>query len=250
MKLTTSTLGTWAPDAGHRTLAEKAFVALHDAIVAGELKPGERLPIEDLAEVLDMSPMPVREALRRLDAAGLVENVPHRGARITELSIDDLYDVYQARLALEPLAVEHAAERFSETDAQRGQELLDSLNKLGDRNTPNVWAAHTAFHFALYEAADSAWLLRLIQPLWESSQRYRLAAPTKRKLTMRREEHQRILEACIEHRPAGARAELHNHLVRTANLVSEAMGGDDLFRPVELPKPPRRRAASGRGTRA
>jgi DNA-binding GntR family transcriptional regulator len=242
MKLSTSTLGNWTPDAGHRTLAEKAFVALHDAIVAGELQPGERLPIEDLAEVLDMSPMPVREALRRLDAAGLVENVPHRGARITELSIGDLYDVYQARLALEPLAVEHAAERFTESDGVRGKELLDGLNRLGDRNTPDVWAAHTAFHFALYEAAGSAWLLRLIQPLWESSQRYRLAAPTKRKLTMRREEHERMLQACIDHRPAAARAELHNHLVRTANLVSEAMGGDDLFKPVEVPKQRRKRA--------
>jgi DNA-binding GntR family transcriptional regulator len=241
MKLSSSTLGTWAPDAGHRTLAEKAFVALHDAIVAGELKPGERLPIEELADVLDMSPMPVREALRRLDAAGLVENVPHRGARITELSVDDLYDVYQARLALEPLAVEHAAQSFSESDGDRARDLLDRLNKLGDRNTPNVWSAHTAFHFALYEAADSAWLLRLIQPLWESSQRYRLAAPTKRKLTMRRDEHERILVACIEHRPAAARAELHNHLVRTANLVSEAMGGDDLFQPVEVPKSRRKR---------
>jgi DNA-binding GntR family transcriptional regulator len=249
MKLSTSTLGNWTPDAGHRTLAEKAFVALHDAIVVGELKPGERLPIEELAEVLDMSPMPVREALRRLDAAGLVENVPHRGARITELSIEDLYDVYQARLALEPLAVEHAARRFSARDAQRGRELLDSLNALGDSNTPNVWAAHTAFHFALYEAADSAWLLRLIQPLWESSQRYRLAAPTKRKLTMRREEHERILRACIEHRAGAARAELHNHLVRTANLVSEAMGGSDLFKPVAVPKA-RAARASGRGTRA
>jgi DNA-binding GntR family transcriptional regulator len=249
MKLSTSTLGTWAPDAGHRTLAEKAFVALHDAIVVGELKPGERLPIEELAEVLDMSPMPVREALRRLDAAGLVENVPHRGARITELSIEDLYDVYQARLALEPLAVEHAARRFSDSAAERGRELLDSLNALGDSNTPNVWAAHTAFHFALYEAADSAWLLRLIQPLWESSQRYRLAAPTKRKLTMRREEHERILRACIEHRAGAARAELHNHLVRTANLVSEAMGGTDLFKPVAVSKA-RGRRTSGRGTRA
>jgi DNA-binding GntR family transcriptional regulator len=249
MKLSTSTLGNWTPDAGHRTLAEKAFVALHDAIVIGELKPGERLPIEELAEVLDMSPMPVREALRRLDAAGLVENVPHRGARITELSIDDLYDVYQARLALEPLAVEHAARHFSESDAQRGRELLDRLNALGDSNTPNVWAAHTAFHFALYDAAGSAWLLRLIQPLWESSQRYRLAAPTKRKLTMRREEHERMLEACIAHRATAARAELHNHLVRTANLVSQAMGGDDLFKPVAVPKA-RGARASGRGTRA
>jgi len=239
MALATTRLGSWAPEAGHRTLAEKAFVALHGAILRGELEPGERLPIEELAELLDMSPMPIREALRRLDAVGLVENVPHRGARVTELSLEDLRDVYEARLALEPLAVQHAAERFGDDDAERGRERLAALNKLGDRSTPESWAAHTAFHFCLYEAAGSEWLLRVIRPLWESSERYRLAAPSKRKLSMRREEHERILVACIEHAPELARAELHNHLARTANMVAKSMGGGELFEPLEVPKPRR-----------
>src|ERR1700729_2607374 len=78
----------------YRTLAEKAFQTLHAAIITGRLRPGTRLPIEELAELLRMSPMPIREALRRLDAAGLVENIPHRGARVTELSITDLEEVY------------------------------------------------------------------------------------------------------------------------------------------------------------
>jgi DNA-binding GntR family transcriptional regulator len=242
MALASTRLGGWAPETGHRTLAEKAFVALHDAIVRGELRPGERLPIEELADVLDMSPMPIREALRRLDAVGLVENVPHRGARVTELSLEDLRDVYEARLALEPLAVQHAAERFDSDDAERGKEALATLNKLGDQSTPATWAAHTAFHFSLYEPAGSAWLVRLIRPLWESSERYRLAAPTRRKLSMRRDEHERILRACMDHQPAVARAELHNHLARTANMVARSMGGRDLFDAVEVPRIRRVRA--------
>jgi DNA-binding GntR family transcriptional regulator len=241
MAIASTRLGGWTPETGHRTLAEKAFVALHEAIVRGELQPGERLPIEELAEVLDMSPMPIREALRRLDAVGLVENVPHRGARVTELSLEDLRDVYEARLALEPLAVQHAAEHFDQEDAERGQETLAALNKLGDSPTADTWAAHTAFHFSLYEPAGSDWLMRLIRPLWESSERYRLAAPSKRKLLMRRDEHERILRACIDHQPAVARAELHNHLTRTANMVARSMGGGDLFEPVTVPKARRRR---------
>jgi DNA-binding GntR family transcriptional regulator len=167
--------------------------------------------------------------------------VPHRGARVTELSLEDLRDVYEARLALEPLAVQHAAEHFDADDADRGRELLDALNKLGDRGGSETWAAHTAFHFCLYEAAGSDWLLRLIRPLWESSERYRLAAPTKRTLSMRRDEHERILQACVDHEPAVARAELHNHLTRTASLVARSMGGGDLFEPMEVPRPGRRR---------
>ena len=80
--------------------------------------------------------------------------------------------------------------RLVRFDAERGRERLAALNKPGDRGGSETWAAHTAFHFCLYEAAGSDWLLRLIQPLWESSERYRLAAPTKRKLSMRREEHE------------------------------------------------------------
>src|SRR5690242_17868944 len=112
---------------GHRTLAEKAFETLHGAIVTGRLQPGTRLPIEVLAEVLEMSPMPIREAVRRLDAAGLVENIPHRGARVTELSVTDLAEVYEARLALEVLAIRRAAERFDERAAALAGERLAAL---------------------------------------------------------------------------------------------------------------------------
>jgi DNA-binding GntR family transcriptional regulator len=214
---------------GHRTLAEKAFIALHEAILTGRLRPGERLPIEELADVLDMSAMPIREAVRRLDAAGLVENIPHRGARVTELSIDDLQEVYEARLALEPLTVRRAAERFTDELAAVAAERLAALNRLPDDNSTATWAAHTAFHFALYDAAGSNWFLRLIRPLWETSERYRLAAPMKRKLAARRGEHEAILQACIEHDGDRAALALHDHLALTANVVSKAMGGEELF---------------------
>ena len=213
----------------HRTLADRAFTALHDAIVAGHLAPGERLPIEELGAELGMSAMPIREALRRLDAAGLVENIPHRGARVTELSIEDLAEVYEVRLALEPLAVARAAERFDADHAAEASGRLAALTALRDANTPETWAAHTAFHFALYEAADSSWLLRLIEPLWETSQRYRLATKIAPKLQARRAEHEQILRACIEHDAELAARDLYNHLAATANMVSAAMGGSALF---------------------
>jgi DNA-binding GntR family transcriptional regulator len=217
---------------GHRTLAEKAFDTLHAAIITGQLRPGARLPIEELADVLEMSPMPIREAVRRLDAAGFVENIPHRGARVTELSVTDLAEVYEARLALEPLAVRRAAERFDEREAAVATAQLNALNELPDDNSPETWAAHTAFHFALYDAGASTWLLRLIQPLWETSQRYRLAVRVARKLDTRRAEHEMILQACIDHDADRAARSLHNHLTTTANVVSQAMGGEVLFEPL------------------
>jgi DNA-binding GntR family transcriptional regulator len=235
--LTADKLAALRPAGGHRTLAERAFATLHEAIVTGVLAPGERLPIEDLAEVLDMSPMPIREALRLLDSVGLVENIPHRGARVTELSIDDLREVYEARLALEPLAVRHAAENFTDEDASRATEALAAHVKASrQRELGRIWSTHTAFHFALYDAANSRWMSRLIRPLWESSERYRFAMlPVRMNLDKRRSEHERILQACIAHEAPLAARELHNHLARTANLIANQMSGEDLFelRPAE-----------------
>lgn len=229
--LSTEKLAALRPTGGHRTLAERAFTTLHEAIVTGVLSPGERLPIEELAEILEMSPMPIREALRQLDSVGLVENIPHRGARVTELSIDDLREVYEARLSLESLAVQHAAERFTTADARLAAERLEAhVKAYRQRDLALVWSTHTAFHFALYDAAQSRWMLRLIHPLWETSERYRFAMlPVRLNLEQRRLEHERILQACIDHEPGTAARELHNHLARTANLIAAQMGSEDLF---------------------
>jgi DNA-binding GntR family transcriptional regulator len=214
---------------GHRTLAEKAFDALHAAIITGQLRPGDRLPIEELADLLEMSPMPIREAVRRLDAAGLVENIPHRGARVTELSIRDLAEVYEVRLALEVLAIRRAAERFTAAHASEARRCLNVLANLADEASAAASEAHTRFHFALYEAADSAWLLRLISPVWETSERYCLEMPDVRRLAQRAAEHEEILAACEAHAPTRATAALHDHLAVTASSLAAAMGGEALF---------------------
>jgi DNA-binding GntR family transcriptional regulator len=214
---------------GHRTLAEKAFETLHTAIITGQLRPGTRLPIEELAEVLEMSPMPIREAVRRLDAAGLVENIPHRGARVTELSINDLAEVYEARLALEVLAIRHAALKFDANRTAEAKQRLDELNRMSDDNSAATSSAHAAFHFTLYEGADSAWLLRLIRPVWETAERYCLEFPQCRQLESRRFEHDAILTACRTNDADRAAGYLHDHLATTANNIAEAMGGEALF---------------------
>jgi DNA-binding GntR family transcriptional regulator len=225
-------LSAHTPADGHRTLAERAYAALHEAIVTGVLTPGERLTIEELAAVFGLSPMPIREALRQLDASGLVNNVPHRGASVTGLSIDDLREVYEARLVLEELAIRRAAEDFTPANGRFARQRLEEhVRAYRDGDLRRVWSTHTAFHFALYEAAGSRWLERLIEPLWQSSERYRFAMlPVRLNLDQRRLEHERILAACVNHHVPAAVAELHDHLARTANLIANEMGGGDLFR--------------------
>jgi DNA-binding GntR family transcriptional regulator len=222
---------------GHRTLAEKAFETLHAAIITGQLRPGARLPIEELAEVLEMSPMPIREAVRRLDAAGLVENIPHRGARVSELSSTDLAEVYEARLALEVLAIRRAAERFDRSDGAAAAQRLDELTRCSDDNSAATSGAHAALHFALYDAAHSAWLLRLIRPIWETAERYCLEVPGCRQLASRSGEHEAIVAACVARDPDRAAIALREHLAITANNISFAMGGEPLFELADTATP-------------
>jgi DNA-binding GntR family transcriptional regulator len=225
-------ISAFAPTGGHRTLAEKAFGTLHHAVVTGQLSPGERLPIEELAEGLGMSPMPIREALRRLDAVGLVENLPHRGARVRELSLEDLSEVYDARLALEIPAIRGAATNFTEANEQKAADVLDRhARALRRGDSAESLRTHTEFHLVLYEAAGSRWLMRLISPLWESAERYRVATIGRRRdyMKSRMDEHTRILAACRQHQPEVAEVELWNHLALTANAVAQEMGGSALY---------------------
>ncbi len=225
----------WAAAAfdGHRTLAEKAFAALHEAIVSGALAPGERLRIEELAGLLGMSHLPIREAIRQLESRGLVEHIPHRGGRVTEISLDDLRELYEARLLIEPEIISRAAETFSDDDASAAHAALARHAEASKHDQmTEIWSAHTAFHFALYGACRSSWLVRLVTPLWESSQRYRMTMPPLNSEMRRKEaqrEHEDMLAACIAHDRARAATVLHNHLVRTANLITDQMGGGEVF---------------------
>ncbi len=242
----------WMPATldGHRTLAEKAYAALHDAIVSGALEPGRRLRIEELATALGMSHLPIREAIRQLESRGLVEHIPHRGGRVTELSLADLSELYEARLLIEPQIIAQAATAFTDEDAGVAREALERLAVEADRSdTADIWAAHTEFHFALYRPSNSRWLLRLVTPLWESSQRYRMTMPplnSEKRLHEAQLEHEQMLAACIAHDGGHAAHVLHDHLVKTANLITDQMGGGPVF---ELRVPPQLDRPLRKGTR-
>jgi DNA-binding GntR family transcriptional regulator len=213
-----------------RTAGERVYRLLRDAILDGQLEPGKRLLIEGLAADLGTSTMPVREALRSLERVGFVEHTPHVGTRVSELSLTDLRDVYRARLVLEPLAVALAASSFSGRDASiAAQHLADYSEAVQLEDEFRGWAAHSAFHFALYDASRSRWLVQLIEPLWETMERYRRVEEVRGCLAHREAEHHRILAACIEQDASLAETLLHDHLATTANAFADAVGAPPLF---------------------
>src|ERR671924_540588 len=131
----------------HRTMAEAALDELREAIVLGELVPGTPLRLEDLAASLGMSISPIREAVRQLEALGLAEHVPHHGAKVTGLDVEELRELFSVRLALETLALRRGAELFDSVheEAARGHlAAFDAARTRGD--VPGAIRAHSGFH--------------------------------------------------------------------------------------------------------
>ena len=209
----------------NRTLAENALDRIRSLILSGELAPGSRLRLDELASQLHLSHMPVREALRRLEQLGLAQHIPHKGARVTPITPEELVDLYRARLAVEPLAVRQAASNFTAELYQTGLHLLEDL-RLAEAGGDNftMWKAHADFHFLLYRASRSAWLLRTIEPLWERAQCYRTGFEPLM-VQGRQEEHLRILEACQRLDGEEATRRTHNHLAVMGNRMSALLGG-------------------------
>ena len=169
--------------------------------------------------------------MRQLEALGLAVHVAHRGSRVKELDVDDLRDTFEARIALEPVAVARATGRITAEEVERAQVALDDYAafRAGD-DKPAARAAHDAFHFTLYNASGSQWLVRLIRPAWDNSERYRELALQSPDIALERQrEHERILAACAGGDAAGAARELRRHLTLTANLVADQLGSSEIF---------------------
>lgn len=216
---------------GHRTMAEAALEQLREAIILGELTPGTPLRLEDLARSLGTSISPIREAVRQLEALGLAEHVPHHGAKVVALEIDELRELFSIRLALETMAVRRAAELFDAADEETARgHLADLDDARRGRDARAAVRAHTAFHFTLYEAARSGWLLRLIRPTWDSCERYRPVLLGHGSLQDRHAElDEEMLAACVARDPDRAATALHAHLELASDIYAVELAGKSIF---------------------
>jgi DNA-binding GntR family transcriptional regulator len=216
----------------HRTMAEFALEQLREAIILGELPAGTPLRLDELARSLGMSISPIREAVRQLEALGLAKHVPHQGAKVLDFDVDELRDLFEVRLTLESLAVRRAAERFTEADAEEARSHLERLDETrGAGDVRQTMRAHTDFHFALYDASQSSWLVSLIRPAWDRSERFRpaLFSPAGEPQERHREMDGRLLQACIEHDPQAAAHALFEHLELASLFFEHELGGQGIF---------------------
>jgi DNA-binding GntR family transcriptional regulator len=215
----------------------RAHAQLRGMIVRGVLAPGTQLSQVELARRTGVSTTPLREALRRLEAEGLVESRPNRRPRVRPFACDDLDSVYAARVMLEPLALRLTVNRRCPADAAALREALTTMRRSADpeREDVSTWErsaweqAHHGFHLRLIDAAP--------QPLREQiarADRYRRIAvreDTPAGRAIGDAEHEAIVVALEAGDANAAAAMLCTQLVRSARTVQKLVVGAG----VELP---------------
>jgi len=150
-----------------------AYAHLRRQILDGDLAPDARLAQEELAESLGMSVTPLREAVRLLASEGLLTVVAHRDVRVSAVSADEARDLLETRLSLEPAATRLAAERRDDEDLLRISEAAERLLPVNRQSGEEAVAAHRAFHAAVYRASHNEVMIRMLDDVWDKSDRYR-----------------------------------------------------------------------------
>ncbi|MEB3366699.1 GntR family transcriptional regulator [Saccharopolyspora mangrovi] len=196
-----------------------AYVELRERILSGGLRPGARLAQHELAAELGMSLTPLREAVRRLSSEGLIDLDSQRDARVASMSAAEARQLFEVRLSLDPTAAELAAQRRTDED-------LAALRSCAARLLPvtRAWGeealtAHRSFHRALYLASRNDVLVRMLDDLWDKSDRYRRIGlelpPGEEPRTRDHREHHELVDLIEAGDAAGARELMRAHIERS-----------------------------------
>lgn len=213
-----------ADDAGYERLADVVGRNIREAIVTGQLKPGDRIRQEEIAQRLGTSRIPVREALRQLETEGLVSLVPHSGARVAVMDYEGFNELYRLREVVEPMAIAESAAQLTDAQLEHLRELAAVVEQTG--GDPIGWLqADRQFHLASYAAAPLPRVLDKIEGFWNRSQQYRRAyfSIARSNLEIVSAEHRLILNALERRDPEDAATLQRLHIRRTRMTLAPHM---------------------------
>jgi DNA-binding GntR family transcriptional regulator len=190
---------------------------LRQAILTGELSPGERIRQEELAEQFGASRIPVREALRILVTDGLVNMVSNSGAWVSSLTQDECSEQYQIRERLEPLLLRYNLPLLTAEDLARATDLVESMKKAADLEA--FMRLDREFHWITYSRVQTTTLTDLIERLWNTTQPYRRVfmklVRSEGGIEVTHLEHELLLEAMKRGDSEEAESILRGHIRRT-----------------------------------
>ncbi len=202
-------------------LRDVVFNTLREAILKGELQPGERLMELQLASKLGVSRTPIREAIRMLEQEGLAVTVPRKGAEVARMTLKDMEDVLEIREALDELAAQIACERISSEQMNRLMDTKKEFERiLASGEVKEIADVDVKFHDIIYEATDNAKLVYLLNNLREQLFRYRveyLKNPENYPALI--QEHEAIVSALEARDKAKVTEAMHEHVTNQAVAV-------------------------------
>jgi DNA-binding GntR family transcriptional regulator len=185
----------------HQTLREKILETIRDAILKGNMKPGERVSEPDLAERFGISRTPIREAFRQLESEGYLHVVPRKGAVVASLSERDIEEFYAIKIILEGFAARMAAEKLTARDLERLESINERLQKIASEgDVKNFFRVHNEFHEVFIKAAGNEKLHDMINQLVMKFKRLRLASlsqPGRMEISV--EDHRNMIQAFKDH---------------------------------------------------
>ncbi len=181
-------------------LRDVVFNTLRQAILRGELKPGERLMEIQLANKLGVSRTPIREAIRKLELEGLVLMIPRKGAEVAEITEKNLRDVLEVRKALEELAVKLACDRMTDEQMDKLKKAAKEFEEvLKTEDVTQAAETDVKFHDVIFMATDNQRLIQLLNNFREQMYRYRVEYLKKKEFHSGLiAEHEEII-FCIQH---------------------------------------------------
>jgi DNA-binding GntR family transcriptional regulator len=214
-------MSTRSPE-GAQTLAGEIHTVLKKDIMDLHLKPGTILQEAELAKRFGVSRTPVREALQRLAAQGLVTITPQRGAAVSDVSIQDVLGAYQIRELLEPHACRIAAERISDEDLERIQRLADyeSSPRPKREDLARYVATDSEIHDIILAAAGNPLLRQVVKDMTALTTRVQFIIPDHRPKA-NREELLKIVEALLRRDPIDAETAMREHLIKAKERLTQ-----------------------------
>jgi DNA-binding GntR family transcriptional regulator len=201
---------------------------LREAIMAGELPADKPLRAKDLADQWQVSETPVREAFQRLAADGFLVHTSHRGVRVAPISADELAELYDLRVVLEPMALARALERADDAWVRNVEATWADMQaqvEVGPADRADYEATHRAWHYALVSAAGQSWWPRTVRLLRDQCERYWVLSLVPRDIAEVTQEHEAIQKASIACRVHEASRLLTEHIAASEAHVRKQLTG-------------------------
>jgi DNA-binding GntR family transcriptional regulator len=212
----TSVLPSHVSEALAGSASQRVADYLRNAILDGDIGPGQRVRQAMVAERFGASRLPVREALRMLEAEGLIEHEANKGARVPLLDSREVDIIYQMRERLEPLALSQSIPNLTAGDVRRIGDIQDSIETNSD--VRGFLQLDRQFHLLTYSGCHFDQLMSMVTRLWNSTQHYRRAFVSSSgpgRMWVINSEHRLLLDAIQRHDTTDAERYLSGHIRRT-----------------------------------